>query len=145
MVSSKRALQVVHDAVGYRIEISTKSIPLRGPVPSTSRVSGPSAPGPATDSAREPSRAGCILFSDGDRSTNGTRFRDISSELQEIRMRYDPVRDVDNEIVGGIASTPLRQENKIPRSIVAGSRDCVSSKGQENSGCENALTDLFHL
>ena len=85
-----------------------KSIPLRSPIPSTSRVSGLSAPGPVTHSTREPSRAGCILFSDGDRSTNGTGFRDISSKRQEIRMRHDSVRDVDDEIVGRIAGTPLR-------------------------------------
>ena len=60
-------------------------------------------------------------------------------------MRYDPVRDVDDEIVGGIAGTPLRQEDKIPRSIVGGSRYCVRSKGQENGGCGNALADLFHF
>src|SRR5260370_32057859 len=85
-----------------------KLIPLRGPISRTSRVSGPSAPGPMTQSTREPSRAGCILLADSDRSTNGTGFRDMSSELQEIRMRYDPVRDVDDEIVRRIAGPPLR-------------------------------------
>src|SRR5258706_16396632 len=91
-------------------------------IPNSGAADDPSAPGPVTDSTREPSRAGCILFSDGDRSTNCTGFRDISSELQEIRMRYDPVRDVDDEIVGGIAGTPFalrRQDSKIHRRRIA--------------------------
>jgi hypothetical protein len=92
----------------YRFRFESKSIPLRGPIPRTSRVFGPSAPGPVTQSTRESSRAGCILFSDGDRSTNGTGLRDISSELQKIRMRYDSVRDIDDEIVSRIAGPPLR-------------------------------------
>src|SRR5260370_25043671 len=74
-------------------------------IPNSGAVDDPSAPGPVTDSTREPSRAGCILFSGGDRRTKCTGFRDISSELPEIKMRYDPALDADAEIVVCFAVT----------------------------------------
>jgi hypothetical protein len=51
-------------------------------------------------------------------SANGTRASYIAPEPHQIRMRDDTVADVDREIVGRIARTPLRHEEKVPGAIV---------------------------
>ena len=60
------------------------------------------------------------------RSANRAGFRDVSSELQEVRMRHNSVRNVDSEVVGRIACASLRDEGEDPRTIVGRSRVCAT-------------------
>jgi hypothetical protein len=100
------------------------SIALRGPVTRASRISCVAAPCPAARVAGESARARCVFVLNGYRSANRAGFRDVSSESHEVRLRHNSVRNIDGEVVGGIACASLRHEDEVPRTIVGRSRVC---------------------
>src|SRR5258707_5831439 len=81
----------------------------------------------------------------GYRSTNGTRARHIAFELHQIWMGDDSIGDVDGEIIGRIARSPLRHEEKVPRPVVG--RTSLRDGGQGNKrdyGCHTEQKILHH-
>src|SRR5271168_5465850 len=99
-------------------------IALRGPIASASRTSRVAAPGSAARGCEEPARAGSEFVLNRHRRTNRTRFRDVSLEFYEIGMSNNSVRNIDSEVVGGIACALLRHEDEIPGAIISGARVC---------------------
>src|SRR5258708_7100687 len=88
------------------------SIALRGPIARTSRTSRAAAPSSATGGSGKPARAGSEFVVNRHRRMNGTRFRDISLEFYEIGMSHNSVRNIDSEVVVGIACALLRHEDE---------------------------------
>ena len=89
-------------------------IALCGPVARASRTSRAAAPSTATRGSEKPARAGSEFVVNRYRRMNGTRFRDVSLEFYEIGMSHNSVRNIDGEVVAGIACAPLRHEDEIP-------------------------------
>ena len=79
------------------------------------------------------------------RSANRSRPRDVTSELDEIRMRDNSAVDVDGEIVGRIASASLRHKDKVPGPIVRGAGLCDGRKGDKTARGRGISEYLFHL
>jgi hypothetical protein len=129
---------------GLNIHPAKLSISLRGPVPPTSRISRVAAPCPATGGAKESAGTGGIFVLDGHRSANRAGFRDVSSELQEVRMRHNPIRNIDSEVVNRIACTSLRHEGEVPRTIVGRSCVCGIRQGNKNARSHCAKQELLH-
>ena len=103
------------------------SITLCRPIARASRAARAAVPGPAAGGGGEFARTRSIFILDCHRSANRAGFRDVSSELQEVRMGHNSVRNIDSEVVGRIAYASLRHEDEIPRTIV--SRPCVCGTG----------------
>ena len=77
---------------------------------------------------------------------NRTRARHKTSELHQVRMRDDPVGDVDREVIARIARASLRHEDKVPWTVV--SRAGLSDGGQGNKrdyGCQAKQRVLHRL
>ena len=81
----------------------------------------------------------------GHRSANRPRFRDIASEPDEIRMRNNPIVDVDGEIVGRIASASLCHKDKVSGPVVRGAGLCGGRKSDNAARNRRISEDLFHL
>jgi hypothetical protein len=58
----------------------------------------------------------------------------MTSEVNDIWVGDGSVRDVDGEIVGGIAIAPLRDKEKIPRSVVGGPRGGRTASTDQQDG-----------
>ena len=101
---------------------SNSSIALRGPIASASRTSRAAAPSSATRGSEKSAGAGSEFVVNRHRRMNRTRFRDVSLEFYEIGMSHNAVRNIDSEVVGGIACALLRQEDEIPGAIIGGTR-----------------------
>lgn len=127
-----------------RVSPAKLSVSLRGPVTPTSRISRVAAPCPATGGARESARTGGIFVLDGHRSANCAGFRDVSSELHEVRMRHNPVRNIDSEVVNRIACASLRHEGEVPGTIVGRSRMCGIRQGNKNARFHCDKRELLH-
>ena len=61
-------------------QVTKASVPLRGPVPRTTRISGVSAPRAASRIVRELAGAGCVLVLHGYGCTHRARAGDVTSE-----------------------------------------------------------------
>ena len=85
-----------------------------------------------------------MLILNGHRSANRAGFRDVSSELQKVRMRHNSVRNIDSEVVGRIACASLRHENEVPGPIVrgAGLRD---RDGNDKTGRDCCVSEKIFI
>src|ERR1700704_2372761 len=90
-------------AWGTVFPFSNWSIALRGPVARASRISRAAAPFSAPGRPEKPARAGRKFVVNRHRRMNRTGFRDVSLEFYEIGMSHNSVRNIDSEVVGGIA------------------------------------------
>ena len=79
------------------------------------------------------------------RSANRSRPRDVTSELDEIRMRDNSAVDVDGEIVACVASASLRHKDKVPGPIVRGAGLRRGCKGDKTARGRRTSEKLFHL
>jgi hypothetical protein len=120
------------------------SVSLRGPVARASPISRVASPCPAASGTGEFARAGGVFVLNRHRSANSAGFRDVSSEPHEVGMRHNSVRNIDGEVVGGIARALLRHEDEIPRTIVGRSRVCGMRHGNKTDYCSRAKRKLFH-
>jgi hypothetical protein len=112
------------------------SISLRSPIAGATCVSRMAAPSPMAGCARQSSRARGIFILNGHRSTDRAGSCHEASELHQIRMAYDPIGDIDREIIGRIAGASLCHEQKVPRSIV--SRASLCGRGQrKKTACDD--------
>src|SRR5258707_3211573 len=110
-------------------------IALRGPIAGASRASGVAAPSSATCGSEKPARAGSEFVVNRHRRMNRTGFRDVSLEFYEIGMSHNAIRNIDSEVVGGIACAVLRHEGKIPGAVISGTRVCGRCQGDKAGGC----------
>ena len=121
-----------------------RSIALRGPVARASRTSRAAAPSSATRGSEKPARAGSEFVVNRHRRMNGTRFRDVSREFYEIGMSQNSVRNIDSEVVGGIACAILRHEDEIPGAVLSGTRVCHRCRGYKAGGCNHPERRRLH-
>src|SRR6266436_1854891 len=120
------------------------SIALRGPIARASRTSRAAVPASATRGLEKPARAGSEFVLNRHRRMNRTRFRDISLEFYEIGMSHNSVRNIDSEVVGGIACALLRHEDEIPGAIISGTRVCHRCRGDKAGGCNHPKRRRLH-
>src|SRR6266403_1366453 len=74
--------------------------------------------------SEKPARAGSEFVVNRHRRMNRNGFRDVSFEFYEIGMSHSSVRNIDCEVVAGIACALLRHEDELPGAIVSGTRVC---------------------
>ena len=119
-------------------------VSLRGPISRAAPTSCVAAPCPAAGGTGEPAGTRGVFVLNGHRSANRAGFRDVSSELHEVRVRHNSVRNVNGEIVGRIACASLRHEDEVPGTIVGRSRMCGTRKGNKTDDCRCAKRKLPH-
>jgi hypothetical protein len=119
-------------------------IALRGPVARALRTPSAAAPSTATRGFEKLARAGSEFVLNRHRRMNQTGFRDVSLEFYEIGMSHHSVRNIDGEVVAGIACAPLRHEDEIPGAIVGGSRLRGRRRGYKADGCNHPERRRLH-
>src|SRR5438270_770561 len=106
------------------LERHPHSAPLRGPITPACGSARPASPSAAARRVRQPATPNSVSLLDGDGSLDEARRRDPAPESRQVRMEDDAVADLDAEIIGGIASSILRDEQKIPCAIERRCREC---------------------
>src|SRR3954454_11022265 len=102
------------------------------------------APGPPTGRCEQFARTGGNFVLDRYQSANRAGPCDVTSKFYEIGMRDNSVRHIDSKAVTGIAGSPLRHEDEIPRAVVGRAPICCRCKCNETAcGCDHKRT-FYH-
>src|ERR1700722_14593806 len=117
-----------------RVGPETKaSVSLSGPISGTTRRPRVSTPYAASGIVGKPAGARGVLVLNGYGRAHRARTRDVTSKPNQVWVGDDSVVNVDGEIVGWIATAPLRDEYEIPRAVIERPRLRGTGRGGETS------------
>lgn len=102
------------------------------------------APSSPTGRCEQFARTRGIFVLDRHRSANRAGPCDVTSKFYEIGMRDISVGHIDSKGVTGIADSPLRHEDEVPRAVVGRAPVCCRCKCNEAACCHDQKRTLCH-